>query len=227
MTKLASTVFHIVLGVAMPGAAPPSGAMPELKTGDIVFQTTTGTQSNAIMFASRSIYTHMGMIEVDANGKPQVIEAVGPVRTIPLSRWVKKGVGERVTVKRMKDLSPDDAKTAAKQAKTYEGRPYDIYFYESRDAIYCSELVYAAFKEGPNITLGQEQKVADLNINNRAARSLIEQRWRNHPACQNKAAKRFDACYEIIMKQTLVTPASIARDPKLETIYSNFGAGAE
>lgn len=226
MTKLGTTVLHIVLGVAMPGTVS-SGPMPELKTGDIVFQTTTGLQSNAIMFASRSIYTHMGMIEVDAKGKPLVIEAVGPVRTIPFDRWIKKGVGERVTVKRMTSLSENDAKTAARQAKTYEGRPYDIYFYESRDEIYCSELVYAAFKEGPNITLGKEEKVADLNIDNGAARSLIKQRWRKHPACQTKSAKRFEACYEIILNQTLVTPASIARDPKLETVFSNFGPGAE
>ena len=36
----------------------------------------------------------------------------------------------------------------------------------------------------------------------------------------------FNACYKLILDQTLVTPASIARDPKLELIYSNFGPEA-
>jgi hypothetical protein len=29
------------------------------------------------------------------------------------------------------------------------------------------------------------------------------------------------------MEQTLVTPASIARDPRMEMIYTSFGANAE
>ncbi len=65
-----------------------------------------------------------------------------------------------------------------------------------------------------------------MKINNVAARKLIEQRWRKHPACQTPKTANFNACYQIILDQTLVTPASIARDPKLELIYTNFGPEA-
>ena len=112
-------------------------------------------------------------------------------------------------------------------ARDYLGRPYDHFFYETRDQIYCSELIYAAFKEGPDIDVGKVERMGDLNIDTPAARKLIQQRWKAHPLCKTKGAKSFEACYELIVQQTVVTPASIARDPKMEHVYSNFGWGAE
>ncbi len=201
--------------------------LPPLKTGDIVFQNTTNAAQQAIMLASGTEYTHVGLVEIDGKGRAQVIEAVGPVRVVPLEKWIGNGSGKRVTVKRVKDLSEEDAKAAAKRARDYLGRPYDHFFYETRDQIYCSELIYAAFKEGPDIDVGKVERMGDLNIDTPAARKLIQQRWKAHPLCKTKGAKSFDACYELIVQQTVVTPASIARDPKMEHVYSNFGWGAE
>lgn len=77
--------------------------------------------------------------------------------------------------------------------------------------------------EGAKIAVGREQKVRDLKIDNAAVRKLIESRWRRHPLCQKAETGTFAACYAVILAQPLVTPASIARDPKLELVYSNFG----
>lgn len=222
-----ATMFKYVLAIFLSFGSPAKSVeIPPLKTGDLVFQTTSGGQSTAIMFASRSIYTHMGMVELDKAGKPLVIEAVGPVRTIPFSKWIAKGVGQRVTIKRIRGLSEADANSAVARAHVYDGRPYDVFFYETRDAIYCSELVHAAFKEGPNLSLGVEEKVSDLKIDNVAAKKLIEQRWRKHPACQTKQTANFKTCFNLILNQKLVTPASIARDAKLDLVYTNFGPEA-
>ncbi|WP_333794886.1 YiiX/YebB-like N1pC/P60 family cysteine hydrolase [Hyphomicrobium sp.] len=200
---------------------------PPLKTGDIVFQTTRTHASDAIMLASGTAYTHVGIVEVGKDGQARVIEAVGPVQAVALEAWISKGEGGRITVKRVKDLDEQQAKRAAKGARKYLGRPYDHYFYETRDQIYCSELVYAAFKEGAGIAVGREEKVRDLNIDTAAAQKLIRQRWTSHPLCKAKGARSFDACYGLILDQTLVTPASIARDPQLEMIYTSYGATAE
>jgi hypothetical protein len=179
------------------------------------------------MLASGTLYTHMGIVEVDKAGKATVIEAVGPVRAQSFDAWTRNGTGKRITVKRIKGLSDSAAKEAVARARRYLGRPYDHYFYESRDAIYCSELVYAAFKEGPGMAIGKEERVRDLNIDTKAAQHLIRARWKTHPLCKTKKAKTFEACYALILDQTLVTPASIARDPNVETIYTSFGADAE
>lgn len=221
----ALTALVAVVGLGLTLA--PAEDLPPLKTGDIVFQKTITSASDAIMLASGTQYTHVGIVEVDKAGRPQVIEAVGPVQKIPLDDWIKKGDGDRITVKRVKGLSEAQAGEAVASARRYMGRPYDHYFYETRDQIYCSELVYAAFKDGPDITVGKEEKVRDLNIDTGAAQKLIQQRWKSHPLCKAKGAKNFKACYALILDQTLVTPASIARDPQMELVYTSFGPFAE
>jgi hypothetical protein len=213
-----------LLGTGLPATA---ADLPPLKTGDLVFQNTETSASDAIMLASGTIYTHIGILEVDKAGKATVIEAVGPVQAVSLDAWTKKGTGKRITIKRIKGLSEDAAKDAVAHARRYLGRPYDHYFYETRDAIYCSELVHAAFKEGPGLSVGKEERVRDLNIDTKAAQGLIKARWKSHPLCKTKKAKSFEACYGLILDQTLVTPASIARDPNVETIYTSFGSEAE
>jgi hypothetical protein len=221
-------ILPLLAMLSLFGAGPSAAAdLPPLKTGDIVFQNTETSASDAIMLASGTLYTHVGLIEIDGNGKAKVIEAVGPVRAVSLASWMRKGTGNRITIKRIKGLTEADAKTATARARRYLGRPYDHYFYETRDQIYCSELVYAAYKEGPGLSLGREEKVRDLNIDTGAAQLLIRQRWKSHPLCKAKKAKTFEACYELIMDQTLVTPASISRDPQVETIYTTFGSDAE
>ena len=156
-----------------------------------------------------------------------MIEAAGPVRTIPLSRWISNGTLKRVTVKRIKGIAERDALRAIARAHAYDGRPYDRFFYETRDQIYCSELVYAAYKEGPGIEVGTLERVRDLKVDSKAVRTVIEDRWQRHPLCQAGPNRNFEACYAAILEQTLVTPASIARDPQMETVYSNFGPAGE
>jgi Permuted papain-like amidase enzyme, YaeF/YiiX, C92 family len=209
------------------GTAVSAEELPALKTGDIVFQDSGGGQGLAIMLASHSLYTHTGLIELAADGTPMVVEAAGPVRTVPLKYWINNGAANRITIKRIKGLSESDARMAIARAHTYDGVPYDIFFLNTRDAIYCSELIYAAFKEGPKITVGREEKVRELHFDNAAVRHLIEARWQKHPLCQSKDIATFEACYNVILEQTLVTPASIARDPKMELVYSNFGIAGD
>lgn len=197
--------------------------LPLLKTGDIIFQTSHSSQSLAILLASGSAYSHMCIIEIDERGNAFVEEATGPVKTTPLDQWIKHGTGSRITIKRMADLHPEEAVSVLKAAHNYDGLPYDIFFLPSKDAIYCSELVQLAFKEGAGINLGKFEKVKTLNIDNFAARKLIQKRWRKDPLCQPAENETFESCFNKILEQDLVTPASISADSKLQTVYSNYG----
>ncbi|UDF02895.1 YiiX/YebB-like N1pC/P60 family cysteine hydrolase [Asticcacaulis sp. AND118] len=53
--------------------------MPDLRDGDLIFQTSRSQQSKAILVASRSLYTHMGIVKHTSSGW-MVVEAVGPVK---------------------------------------------------------------------------------------------------------------------------------------------------
>jgi hypothetical protein len=200
--------------------------LPPLKTGDIIFQTSGSSQSAAILTASRSPYTHMGLIDA-TGGKTIVYEAVGPVKATQLDEWIKRGLGDRITIMRVKNLSSDDAAKVLAAARAYDGLPYDIFFLSSKDAIYCSELVELAFRESIGLKLGEYVKARDLHIDGFAARRLIERRWRKHPLCQPSEKQTFETCYAKILEQELVTPSSIADAPELDLVFSNYGALTE
>ena len=197
--------------------------LPPLKSGDIIFQTSHSSQSLAILLASHSAYSHMGIIEIDASGNAFVEEATGPVKSTPLDQWIKHGTGSRFTIKRMGDLHPEEAASVLKAAHVYDGLPYDIFFLPTKEAIYCSELVQLAFKEGAGIDIGKFEKVKSLNIDNFAARKLIQRRWRKDPLCQPAENETFETCFNKILEQDLITPVSISADAKLKTVYSNYG----
>lgn len=197
---------------------PNVGKLPALKDGDLVFQTTPGVQSLAVIFASYSPFTHMGMIKRTKRG-PVVVEAAGPVRETPLQDWIMRGTAWRVSVKRLKSLSAQKAQVALAAARPAYGKPYDLHFLPDDKAYYCSELVHDSFGRA-GITLGKAQKVGELGASFAMDR-LIEGRWQSYPPCK-KPGMTLEKCRGIIMKQPLVTPASIAREDGLETIWSNY-----
>ncbi len=197
---------------------PDAKKLPPLKDGDMVFQTTMDVQSWAVIFASHSPYTHMGFIRLTKRGAV-VVEAVGPVKETPLQDWMVRGSGMRVSIMRLKDLTEADAKAALAAARKHYGKPYDIYFLPGDDAFYCSELVYDSFKR-TGVTVGEMQKVGELG-QSYAMDKIIAARWPSYPPCR-KDGMTLDKCRAIIMDQPLVTPASLARDSRVEMVWSNY-----
>jgi hypothetical protein len=192
---------------------------PPLKNGDLVFQTSTSSQSSAIFVATGNSYTHMGIIKDGPSGSV-VIEAAGDVRETPLQDWVNRGLLNRVALYRDEKLSDEQSQVILNSAKKYYGRAYDIFFSFNNQTIYCSELPYLAFGEA-GIAIGRLQKVSDLNFDNALVKKIIEQRWQRHEECKAKNYD-FEQCYDHILKQSLVTPASIAEDKQFARIFSNY-----
>jgi hypothetical protein len=191
---------------------------PEFHDGDLIFQETAGQQSAAVLAATGSPYTHMGIVRL-SGGKPVVVEAIGPVQETPLDAWISRGQGGHYALYRMRDLSPADATRVLLAAERYYGRPYDILFRPDDDAIYCSELPHLAFSViGKN--LGEMKPLRSLKIDDTTVTALIARRWQQHPACKNAAT--MEECVEIIKDQPIVTPASIAADKNVDLIYSDF-----
>lgn len=72
----------------------------EPQTGDIIFQTSLSSQSQAIQLATHSDYSHTGMIVIREK-KAYVFEAVGPVVYTPLQKWIKHGKDGKYIVRRV------------------------------------------------------------------------------------------------------------------------------
>lgn len=220
---LALFLFAVLAGVVLLTLVQCTKASSEsvsFQDGDIVLQTSGSGQSLAISIASQSLYTHMGIVQMTSNG-PVVIEAAATVMQTPLQAWIDRGRWARLTVLRKSDLSTVKANQIVKNALSYSGRPYDVYFSDGSDRIYCSELVWLAYKDA-GLSVGEMQKVKELSLNSAPVQKLIEQRWKNHPFCKSGKAKDFESCWQKIMNGDIITPVSIAKDKQFSTIYSNY-----
>lgn len=212
MTKLiASLIFLFSLNAF----AQPT----QWQSGDLIFQTSNSRQAHAIMWASKSLYSHVGIIEVEGS-KAYVVEAIAKVSRTPLEAWIARGKAGRYAVYRYDRLNNSSKKVIVESAKSHLGTGYDIYFTSHNNEIYCSELVDLAFRKA-SIRIGNYEKIRDLNIDNAAVRRLVQERWRKHPLCRSKV-DTFDDCWSRILEDELITPESVSRDRRLKQIYSNY-----
>lgn len=194
-------------------------SMPPLKDGDLIFQTTWVPGAMAIGMSTGSLYLHVGIVK-DTQMGAMVIEAANVVRETPIHRWISGGILKRFAVYRYQDLTPEQGKKVVEAAKPYYGKHYDFYYSFDNDTIYCSELVYFAFRDA-GVPVGHAQKIGTLNINNRFVKSMIEERWQHYPACEGKDIT-FEQCYDHIMDGELVSPRSLADDSHVKEIFSNY-----
>lgn len=155
-------------------------AVPALKDGDVIFQTSRSSQSVAVQRATGSKYSHMGMV-VYRNGKPYVFEAIATVQYTPLDQWVARGVGHHFVAKRLREanavLTPAALQRLHAAAGQFTGRPYDLYFGWSDDRIYCSELVWKAYDRGLGIQIGSLQKIRDFKLSDPAVKAKMRERY--------------------------------------------------
>jgi len=179
------------------------------KSGDLVFQTTKSQLGPALELATGSNLTHVGIVYREADTM-FVLEAAGSVRRIPLDRWVKNGVEEKIYVKRFKSgkalLTAEVMDKIKRTFEKFEGREYDIQFGWSDDKFYCSELVYKIFKEAAGIELGEIQKYGDFHLDNEIVRFWVNM--------YNPDGINVD--------ENVITPVSIYNDSSLVTVYSTY-----
>jgi len=220
MKKLfAALILGALAAAAGLYAASADGRFPPLNDGDLIFQTSTSNQSAAILLATADPFSHMGIIK-HINGDIVVVEASDHVKETPLRVWVNRGLFKRVAIYRDTQLTQEQIGKILASAKTMYGKPYDIFFSFNNDAIYCSELPYLAFKAA-GVSIGKIQKLSELHFDNALVRHLIKRRWQRDPECTSKGYD-FEQCYQHLLDQDLITPASIARDCQFKRIYSNY-----
>lgn len=152
----------------------------DLKEGDILFQETGGEQGKAIKLATKSRYTHVGVV-FDYKGELLVLEAVGPVKKTKLKDFINRGINKHYVIKRLKNaedkLTNDNIVKLKEAGNKYLGLPYDIYFGWQNDRIYCTELVWKIYKEILGIELGKLGKLKDFDLSSLTVRLLMFKRY--------------------------------------------------
>ncbi len=207
------------IGIAGSPALQPARAqglpgLPPLQDGDLIFHSSRSFQSAAIMRATGSPITHMGIIHQTHLG-PRVIEAHVVVRELALLHWVYHGRKAAFIIRRHPDLGPSQAQRLVHEALQLRGRPYDLMFDMDNQRPYCSEFAYVLFQR-QGLDIGRLQKLADLDLSHPEVQSLLARRARRHPKCRgiSDAAQ----CQRILLDQPLITPRAILEDPRLVTV---------
>jgi uncharacterized protein YycO len=179
-----------------------------LQNGDLIFQTSLSAQSKAIQFATKSKYSHCGIIYQEGD-EYFVFEAVQPVQSTPLDEWIKRGEGSHYVVKRLKNtdevLTQQNLAKMKQVGKEMTGRNYDLYFEWSDDRIYCSELIWKVYKEGTGLTVGKIETLKDFDL--------------SHPAVKQKLKERYGN--NIPLNEKVISPAAIFESELLYTVVSN------
>ena len=134
-----------------------TGAVKNVKEGDVIFQTSQSEQSPLIQIGTRSMITHCGIV-VMKGGKPYVLETQRTIVLTPFDKFIVRGKDGRYWLKRSKK---DNIKI---KYNSYLGKPYDLAFKFDNGKFYCSELIYDIYKNQLGIELCKPKKVDDYLI---------------------------------------------------------------
>lgn len=179
----------------------------DIKNGDLIFQTSLSGQSKAIQLATKSKYSHCGLIYKDGNNF-YVFEAVQPVKRTPLDKWIARGQDGKYAIKRLKNadlvLTPTTLTKMKKVSDQFNGKNYDLTFEWSDDKIYCSELIWKIYQRATGIEIGKLEKLSDFDLTNEAVKKKMKERYGD----------------KIPTEEIVISPASIFDSELLITIKS-------
>jgi hypothetical protein len=176
----------------------------EPREGDIVFQSLARNPLiDAIEGSSDSPFSHCGIMHRRGDSWV-VIQAIGPVRETVLDSYLAQGREQRYAVFRLKEAYAAKIPAFIEAAKKYEGRPYDIHYDLDDAAIYCSELIYKAFRTVTGEEMGRLQKLGDLH-------------WQPHV----QVIKQIEGG-NVPLERQMITPRSLSEAPQLVKVFSNY-----
>lgn len=187
--------------------APLSQNVP-FKNGDLIFQTSKSSQSQAIQLATKSKYSHCGIIYQEGE-KYFVFEAIQPVKYTPLEQWIARGKDGKYVVKRLKNaeqvLTPEVIGKMLIVGEAFKGKNYDSTFEWSDDKIYCSELIWKVYQRATGLEIGKLEKLSNFDLSADAVKKKMKERYGN----------------KIPLNETVISPAAVFESELLITVKSN------
>ena len=131
--------------------------------GDIIFQSLPRNKlTKTIEGTTHSPYSHCGVV-LKKDNKWVVIEALVKVKYTSLSKWIRQGRYGKFAVYRLKPGYKSVIPRFLEELKGFINLPYDFKYKMDDDEIYCSELIFKAFKKASDEELGKLVKLGDLD----------------------------------------------------------------
>ncbi len=156
VTLIFAEPIHAQPKKVVPKHAKDNAKLPPLKDGDMIFQSSISPQCKAIQLATRSPYSHCGIIFYE-NGNPYVKRLKNADQVLTNS-----------TLAKMKSIG-----------KNFLGKNYDATFEWSDDKIYCSELIWKIYQRGAGIEVGKLEKLKDFDLSSPEVKTKLKERYGN------------------------------------------------
>lgn len=170
--------------------------------GDVAFQSLPHEPLvDAIEGCTESPFSHCGILH-RAGGQWVVIEAIGPVKETPFAAWVAQARDARYSVFRLRAGYRAKIPAFIAAAQSYAGRPYDIHYDMDDAAIYCSELIFKAFRKAAGEDLGKLQTLGQL-------------KWERHAL-----VIKYLEGGKLPLNRMMITPRSLSEAVQLERVYA-------
>ncbi|MCD4783006.1 MAG: hypothetical protein K8T10_04150 [Candidatus Eremiobacteraeota bacterium] len=173
------------------------------RDGDIIFQEISGELGGEISAITGSPINHCGLIFFK-EGELLVLEAADQVKLTPLKEWIFNGVDKKIALLRYKMANDNLISTVLIEAEKFRGNPYDYQYSMDDENIYCSELVYKAYKNGAGVKLCPLKKLRDLD-------------YKGHEEFIKKLTNG-----KLPLDREIITPVDIYKSEKLYVIYNDF-----
>lgn len=195
-------------GASMFAKKAPFAQNVTFKNGDLIFHTSQSSQSQAIQLATKSKYSHCGIIYQEGE-KYFVFEAIQPVKYTPLEQWIARGKDGKYVVKRLKnaaqELTPGVLQKMKQVGEGFKGKNYDSTFEWSDDKIYCSELIWKVYQRATGLEIGKLDKLSNFDLSAEAVKKKMKERYGN----------------KIPLNETVISPAAVFESELLITVKSN------
>lgn len=184
--------------------------------GDVIVQNSKMTETLPLFATDGSGFTHIGLVATGERGAV-VIESFNGVVETPVHDFLKRGKSGAFAVFRQASLSDEQRKAVVAAAKRHLGKPGDYFFRRSWDQLYSSELVRLAYSD-IGVDLGRLVKFGKVGGDLTPVRSQFSRAWVGHDDCKRRNLDA-EQCWTLVMKQDVITPASIVADAHMTKIF--------
>lgn len=170
--------------------------------GDIVFQSLPrNALVDVIEAVTESSYSHCGIVDF-LDGEWVVHEAYDRVETTPLATFLDRGRNDGFAVYRLKQEFREAVPRILESTQPMLGRQYDAWYRMDDRRIYCSELIFKAYRSATGEELGTLVRIGDL-------------RWKPFEETIVQLAEG-----PVPVGRVVITPKHIALAPQLELVMS-------
>ncbi len=188
----------------------------EWKSGDLIVLNASEDNTLPLFAADGSGYTQIGIVAAGEDGAT-VIATTDKVSEIPVREFLAQAQDTALAVFRIERLTDEQRAAVVTAARRQLGKSNDYFFGRGWDRLYSSEFVRLAYSD-IGFNLGRLTRIGKLRADLGLVQSQFSRNWTTNDECRRRNLD-LEGCWSVMIKQEVVTPASIVADANMKKVY--------